>query len=98
MKTDKELLESLLSMEGKSYGLYRSLKGEYAFENFLLKIDKVQADPFAPPSKMRAIIKKSTIGIPEKIMDSKSKRTAVSDFLTRAFYSEIKNVKSGRNL
>ncbi len=96
MKTDKELLRSLLSMEGKSYGLYRSLKGEYSFENFLLKIDKVQADPFAPPSKMRAIIKKSTTGIPEKIMDSKSKRIAISDFLTRTFYSEIKDMKSGR--
>ena len=57
MKTDRELIKSLLSMDGKSYGLYKSLKGAYKFQKFILKIDKIQADPYAPPSKMRIIMK-----------------------------------------
>ena len=47
MKSDKELIKMLTNMDGKSYGMYKALKGEYKFKNFLLKIDKIQADPYA---------------------------------------------------
>lgn len=95
MKNYKELEKILFSMDGKSYSLYKSLKGEYRFEKYILAIDHVQSDPYAPPSKMRVIMDRKICGIPCELTDTKDKNIAVSDFLTRNFYREIQ--KSGND-
>ena len=47
-------LESTLErIDRKGYGAYKDLRGSYGFEDFDLFIDKVQRDPFAPPSLIR---------------------------------------------
>jgi len=89
MKNYKELEKILFSMDGKSYSAYKSLKGEYKFEKYVLAIDHVQSDPYAPPSKMRVIMDRKISGIPYELTDTKEKNIAVSDFLTRNFYKEI---------
>ena len=89
MKNYKELEKILFSMDGKSYSAYKSLKGEYKFEKYILAIDHVQSDPYAPPSKMRVIMDRKICGIPCELTDTKDKNIAVSDFLTRNFYREI---------
>ena len=98
MNTNKELIKSLLSIDGKSYGLYKSLKGDYHFDRFILKIDKIQADPYAPPSKMRLIIDSKITGMPDEIIETKEKRIVVSDFFTRIFYSEIEKIRNNRKI
>ena len=95
MKNYKELEKILFSMDGKSYSVYKSLKGEYRFEKYVLAIDHVQSDPYAPPSKMRVIMDRKICGIPYELTDTKDKNIAVSDFLTRNFYREIQ--KSGND-
>ena len=95
MKNYKELEKILFSMDGKSYSAYKSLKGEYKFEKYILAIDHVQSDPYAPPSKMRIIMDRKICGIPYELTDTKDKNIAVSDFLTRNFYREIQ--KSGND-
>ena len=95
MKNYKELEKILFSMDGKSYSAYKSLKGEYKFEKYILAIDHVQSDPYAPPSKMRVIMDRKICGIPYELTDTKDKNIAVSDFLTRNFYREIQ--KSGND-
>ena len=95
MKNYRELEKILFSMDGKSYSAYKSLKGEYRFEKYILAIDHVQSDPYAPPSKMRVIMDRKICGIPYELTDTKDKNIAVSDFLTRNFYREIQ--KSGND-
>jgi len=95
MKNYKELEKILFSMDGKSYSAYKSLKEEYRFEKYILAIDHVQSDPYAPPSKMRIIMDRKICGIPYELTDTKDKNIAVSDFLTRNFYREIQ--KSGND-
>jgi len=95
MKNYKELEKILFSMDGKSYSAYKLLKGEYKFEKYILAIDHVQSDPYAPPSKMRVIMDRKICGIPYELTDTKDKNIAVSDFLTRNFYREIQ--KSGND-
>ena len=92
MKNYKELEKILFSMDGKSYSVYKSLKGEYRFEKYILAIDHVQSDPYAPPSKMRVIMDRKICGIPCELTDTKDKNIAVSDFLTRNFYREIQKI------
>lgn len=89
MKNYKELEKILFSMDGKSYSAYKSLKGEYKFPKYVLAIDHVQSDPYAPPSRMRIIMDRKISGIPYELTDTKEKNIAVSDFLTRTFYKEI---------
>ena len=89
MKNYKELEKILFSMDGKSYSAYKSLKGEYKFPKYVLAIDHVQSDPYAPPSRMRIIMDRKILGIPYELTDTKEKNIAVSDFLTRNFYKEI---------
>ncbi|WP_250546234.1 ABC-ATPase domain-containing protein, partial [Staphylococcus arlettae] len=89
MKQAHTLFQTLQSLDGQKYGAYKRLAGTYAYDNFQLAIDHIQADPYAPPSKVRIIINKITTGIPEDLIDTKLKRIAVSDFLTRNIYSKI---------
>lgn len=89
MKNYKELEKILFSMDGKSYSAYKSLKGEYKFPKYVLAIDHVQSDPYAPPSRMRIIMDRKISEIPYELTDTKKKNIAVSDFLTRNFYKEI---------
>ena len=89
MKNYKELEKILFSMDGKSYSAYKFLKGEYKFPKYVLAIDHIQSDPYAPPSRMRIIMDRKISGIPYELTDTKEKNIAVSDFLTRNFYKEI---------
>jgi len=41
MKTYKELEKILLSLDGKSYSAYKSVKGEYKFEKYMRKMEKM---------------------------------------------------------
>lgn len=97
MKNYRELQQLLLSIDGRGYSAYKGLRGEYDFGKYILSIDHIQSDPFAPPSKARIILSKKEAGFPEKFLDSKYKITAVSDFLTRTFSHSIKNFNGTPN-
>lgn len=83
------LKEELRKIDGKGYKAYKDLQGEYDFKDYILCIDYVQGDPFASPSRVRIVIDKKIANFPENLLDKKYKRIAVSDFITRLFYSNI---------
>ncbi|AYX91001.1 ABC-ATPase domain-containing protein [Staphylococcus cohnii] len=92
MKNTLEFGKLLKSLDGQKYGAYKRLKGEYAFDKFHLIIDHIQADPYAPPSKVRAKMQRHIANIPDELLDTENKKIAVSDFLTRAFSKSISKV------
>jgi len=57
--TDRDLLKELSQMDGRPYGAYRSLAGTWDYGDFTVAIDRVQSDPYAPPSVLRATISSS---------------------------------------
>src|SRR5699024_11436645 len=89
MKDAKQLESILNRLDGQKYGAYKQLKGIYQFNRFKLAIDHVQVDPFAPPSKMRIIMDRETAGIPEELLDTKDKVTAVDRKSTRLNSSHV---------
>lgn len=89
MKKATEFERLLKSLDGQKYGAYKRTQGSYQFDNYQLSIDHVQVDPYAPPTKARIIIDRSVLGIPDEWLDSKNKKIAVSDFLTRSFFQEL---------
>ncbi|PDP88879.1 ATPase [Glycomyces fuscus] len=81
VRDDARLSEELLRMDGASYGRYKSLKGDWDFGDFTLTVQRVQADPFAPPSRVRVLVPDS--GIPKSAWGDPVRRRATADYLGR---------------
>ena len=88
--SDKDLLAALRRLDGRSYGGYKSVIGDWDYGDFSLAIDHIQADPFAPPSNMRAIATPEAMGLPPEALASADARLATADFLVRSFNDAIR--------
>ncbi len=79
------LNQELLSLDGASYGAYRRIQGVHPEYDFTLFIDRVQADPFASPSRVRVRLPMERAKLPLAFWQSEIRRVALCDFLTRQF-------------
>ncbi len=81
-----ELEATLTRLDGRGYKAYKQLQGA-VFEHrvFDLVIDHVQGDPYAAPSRLRAIVPRDVADLPLTALASESRRRATRDFLARAF-------------
>ena len=85
MRTNDDLAGILRRLDGRGYRAYKDLEGDYSFSRFQLIVDHVQADPFAPPSRIRVRVPQNEAGFPEETFENKSSEIALRDFLTRRF-------------
>lgn len=83
MREADELIKKTKSLDGRSYGGYKQLIGQWSFGDFTFCIDRVQSDPFAPPSACRVLVPLETAEIPPEMVEDKLGRTATADFLAR---------------
>ncbi|WP_017572051.1 ABC-ATPase domain-containing protein [Nocardiopsis halotolerans] len=81
VRDDARLSDELLRMDGASYGRYKSLKGDWDFGDFTLTVQRVQSDPFAPPSRVRVLVPDT--GIPKSAWGDPVRRRATADYLGR---------------
>ncbi|MFC2778437.1 MAG: P-loop domain-containing protein [Pauljensenia sp.] len=88
--TDADLLDQLRHADGRPYGFYKKVAGAWDYGDFTLAIDHVQADPFAPPTALRAYATPQAMGLPEEALASPDARLAAADFLARAFDEAIR--------
>lgn len=95
MRKQKDLEEILARIDGKGYGAYKDIQGEYECRGYTLCIDHAQVDPFAPPSKVRVKVAEGIHRIPRKLWDTRAKKIAVADFITRAFRENIRKLYDG---
>ncbi len=79
------LRDKLLTLEGKGYAAYKAIAGAYRFPRFVLFIDHVQPDPFAPPSLLRVRVDMAEAQIPPDLWAGAPRRVALEDFLARRF-------------
>jgi len=91
-------LEHLLDqIDRRGYKAYKQIQGDYQFPDFLLRIDHVQGDPFADPSRCRLFIKASTIALTKGLFSNHIRAIALEDYLGRCFAAAIKqHVKGSR--
>ena len=88
VRDDARLSQELLKMDGASYGRYKSLKGDWDFGDFTLTVQRVQADPFAPPSRIRVL--RPDAGIPESAWKDPVRRRATADYLGRRARKQLR--------
>src|SRR5215210_7681481 len=89
----QNLSTTLDRIDRKGYGAYNDLSGSYDFDSFILFVDRVQRDPFAPPSLIRVRTKENPFDPAH--FENPVRRVACEDFLTRSVEREIRRVVRG---
>ncbi len=95
MRDGSALKATLNAIDGKGYGSYKQIKGTYDLGHFQVSVDRVQVDPFAPPSLVRVILEPSTADLPEELVSDAAGRVAASDFLARRFAEAVSQHDGG---
>jgi predicted ABC-class ATPase len=80
MSRNDDLAATLRGLDGQSYGRYKSLTGDWPLVGATLTIVRVQADPFAPPSRARVTLPGAA---PEELTTTADRRRALAGFLLR---------------
>src|SRR5215211_108357 len=80
-------------IDHEGYGTYKVLSGSHDFGPFVLFVDRVQRDPFAPPSLIRIRTKENLFD--RDLFADPVRRVAFEDFLTRNVEREIRRVVRG---
>ena len=89
MRTDRDLLGELRAIDRRGYPAYKSLRGGYDFDDYILYIDHVQGDPFAAPSSLSLFVPAEVTSYPAGMLDEPHRRTALEDLLVRRFAREL---------
>ena len=89
----QHLRSKLDRVDRKGYGAYKELQGSYDLEGFTLFVDRVQRDPFAPPSLVRARTRENRFD--PSLFESPVRRVAFEDFLTRSVERELRRTVKG---
>ena len=89
----QRLSSTLDRIDRKGYGAYRDLSGPHDFGSFTLFVDRVQRDPFAPPSLVRIRTRENAFD--PTLFKNPVRRVAFEDFLTRSVERAIRRVVRG---
>ena len=90
-----ELVGHLHALDGRAYPAYRAIVGRYlAPEGWTLHIDRVQSDPYAPPTRIRVTAPTNLPSLAllaeEGLLATADRRLALADFLTREIHAGFK--------
>lgn len=89
MQSSTQLNDLLRSIHRKSYPAYKSLKGQYQFDRYVLSIDHVQGDPFASPSHISIFVSHKDADFPQDYYKDALTRITLADYLTRQFENQV---------
>jgi predicted ABC-class ATPase len=90
----RRLSSTLDRIDRRGYGAYKDLSGSHDFVPFVLFVDRVQRDPFAPPSLIRIRTRENPFD--RHLFANPVRRVAFEDFLTRSVEREIRRVVRGK--
>ena len=91
-----ELAAALHLLDGRGYRSYKQIAGAYNAGSFEVIIDHVQGDPFAEPSRLRAIVPAGSAGLPAWSIANDARITATADFLNRALHDALRDRSTRR--
>ena len=86
-----DLVGHLHALDGRSYAAYKAIVGRYrAPAGWFLHIDRVQSDPYAPPTRIHVDVSTDLHGLElldeADLLFDADRRLAVGDFLTRELH------------
>jgi predicted ABC-class ATPase len=82
----RDLDAILHRIDGRGYKAYKEIQGRrFMYDGFNLVVEHVQGDPYAAPSRLRALIPLGKSGVPRSALTTDARRRATRDYLARAF-------------
>ena len=96
MQSSDQLQTLLHSVNRKSYPAYKSLRGAYQFDRYILSIDHVQGDPFASPSHISVKLTHRDTGFPAEYYKDTLTPSHLAIFLTASLSSRSAATPSGQ--
>lgn len=92
----QKLRQVFSRIDGKGYKSYKELQGKcFLFPDFELYFHHIQGDPFAAPSQLAVRVYQDMAGFPLNSYQPPIRQVALSDYLTRIFYLNIKRFTRG---
>ncbi|MCZ7573249.1 MAG: ABC-ATPase domain-containing protein [Ardenticatenaceae bacterium] len=88
MNNQNALRDRLGRIDGRGYKAYREIEGSWRFPAFTLVIDHVQGDPFAAPSRVRALVPARVAAFPAETYSTPSRAVGLAAFLARRLAAE----------
>ena len=88
MRDEDRLRSELKRLDGRGYKAYKGLTGSWAFERFELRIDHVQGDPFATPTRVSVTLSPERTGLPSSAYANGARALGTAAHLARRFSAE----------
>ncbi|MEA1961691.1 MAG: ABC-ATPase domain-containing protein [Bacillota bacterium] len=92
MFSSNDLKQKLNRIDGRGYKAYKDIEGSFQCGGYVLFIDHVQADPFAPASRMRVRMSMAEAGFPAW-MTSDTYITALEDVIAQRTAVHLSGVR-----
>jgi len=98
MLTKDQLQKKISRLDREDYGAYQQLIGTYDFKQFVLIIEQIPKDPYAPPHTgiYRVQFPLTDSVIEDGMIDSKTGEIACRDYYARQFFSNSTEVSGKR--
>ncbi|AFZ81254.1 hypothetical protein BEWA_006630 [Theileria equi strain WA] len=96
-KRKGNLYYNLRDKNNGPYTSYKSLVGEWSIENDTITVifDRIQSDPFAPPSNVRIRVSQDIARFPLDVLTPKIRNIAICDLVARKLSEELKEHEQG---
>ena len=88
MRDEDRLRSELGRLDGRGYKAYKDLTGSWAFKRFELRIDHVQGDPFATPTRVSVPLSPERSGLPPSAYANEARALGTAAHLARGFSAE----------
>jgi len=85
MRSRDELKRTIAGLDGKGYRSYKDLEGEWDLGAYRLAIDHAQGDPFAHPSRVRAVLPADFVRLPLGAYSMPVRARGVEALMARTF-------------
>ena len=85
MREAEELRDALQRIDGRGYKAYKSIGGVWSFEDYALHVDHVQGDPFATPTRVRAVLEPEVAGLAATAFRTVARALGTAAHLARSF-------------
>jgi predicted ABC-class ATPase len=92
----EELEALLLRIDGRGYKAYREIAGAWRFPDFVLHVDHVQGDPYAAPTRVRAVVEPEVAHLPVDAYRGPPRALGTAAFLARAFSEHARSASRSR--
>jgi len=92
----EELEPLLLGIDGQGYKAYKRLEGVWRYREFVLHVDHVQGDPYAAPTRVRALLAPEVAALPASAHRVGPRALGTAAFLARAFAEAASDRSGGR--